>query len=680
MSKFTYKDETYSVIDNIKSDSYFNYFKCQNENSKEFVIIEKVNKPKLKAELNKLPITDIDHLFEGYLECYKNEMELLKKTDHPNILKGIEFEDEPQQIVLIKEFANMSLNNYIKKVKKKGLSSPEIRYIFNQLNKAIQYFREQGHIHTCISNENVFLQFDEKGQVTDDFVVKIADFGLLSTYEVNGKFQLNIRRKIPFMAPELFTAMIDDKSDLYSLGILLYFLRFNELPTENELYKTYGILQDPQDPLLKDLLNRLILKEPNKRMNWNDYFKHPFFEIKEEERKEFMERKIKKRKTLLGSLTIQNPNCLIDDDEKKESKGFERNGNMSVIYENGDKYTGNFVNNLKEGRGTMIYGNGNKYEGQFSKDKKEGYGIMLYSNGEKYEGEFKDDVKEGYGIYHYLDGETYKGDFKNDFMEGRGVFFFSNGEYYSGGFKNGKKDGYGAFFQSNGNKYLGEFKNDMKNGDGIYFYDNNNKRQELYFLDDRQMTKKENLVYNDSSIKNETPRGLPIQDEKADKNFSGKIIKVYEDGTYEGNFENGLKSGTGTYIYKNGDKYIGGFKNDEKSGIGAYYYNNGESYIGNFYKNKKDGKGCYYYIEGDKFDGKFKKGKAEGFGKFYYSNGDRYFGHYKYDIKNGHGTYYYQDGKRYVGEFKEGIKHGKGIIVKKSGAFFDVIYEKNERL
>ena len=64
MSKFTYKDETYSVIDNIKNDSYFNYFKCQNENSKEFVIIEKVNKPKLKAELNKLPIVDIDHRFE----------------------------------------------------------------------------------------------------------------------------------------------------------------------------------------------------------------------------------------------------------------------------------------------------------------------------------------------------------------------------------------------------------------------------------------------------------------------------------------------------------------------------------------------------------------------------------------------------------------------------------------
>ena len=86
MSKFTYKNETYSVIENTKSDSYFNYFKCQNDSTKDFVIIEKVNKPKLRAELDKLPIADIDHLFEGYLECYQKEIEILKETDNPNIL------------------------------------------------------------------------------------------------------------------------------------------------------------------------------------------------------------------------------------------------------------------------------------------------------------------------------------------------------------------------------------------------------------------------------------------------------------------------------------------------------------------------------------------------------------------------------------------------------------------
>ena len=97
----------------------------------------------------------------------------------------------------------------------------------------------------------------------------------------------------------------------------------------------------------------------------------------------------------------------------------------------------------------------------------------------------------------------------------------------------------------------------MKNGKGIYIFDNNNRREERYYEDDRRMLKKENLVYNDCSIKNETPIGIVISDEKDEKNFSGKKLRIYEDGTYEGNFEKGLKSGIGVYNYKNGDKYIG---------------------------------------------------------------------------------------------------------------------------
>ena len=437
MSTLTYKGETYKVIETTKSDSYFSYFKCQNILSKDFVIVEKINKPKLRAELDKLPINDLDQLNHDYIGAYKKEIELLQDTDNPHILRGIDFEEEENQIILIKEFANMNLKNYIHNIKKKGLTSPEIRYIFNQLNQAIRYFRERGNIHTCISNENVFLQFDERGQVTDDFKVKIADFGVLSKFEINSKFQLNIRNKIPFMAPELFISVIDDKSDLYSLGILLYFLRFNELPTENELYKTYGYLPDPQDPLLNDLLQRLIIKQPNQRMNWNEYFNHPFFEIKEEERIQFEQKKINKRKTIVRNFNYQEKS--VQKEEKIPNEEPIKNGKMNVVFENGDVYEGDFVNNIKEGYGIMSYNNGEKYQGEFKNNVKDGYGIMIYSNGEKYRGEFKNDEKDGYGIYQYLDGEIYKGDFKNGVKEGRGVYFYNNGEYYSGDFKNNKK-------------------------------------------------------------------------------------------------------------------------------------------------------------------------------------------------------------------------------------------------
>ena len=134
-----------------------------------------------------------------------------------------------------------------------------------------------------------------------------------------------------------------------------------------------------------------------------------------------------------------------------------------------------------------------------------------------------------------------------------------------------------------GNKFIGEFKDDKKNGKGIYFYKNSDKKETRYYFDDRQISEKDYLLYN-NSLKTETPGNQTVLEDKKKKNFSGKVMKKYNDGYYEGDFVDGLKEGMGTYYYENGDKYFGGFKNDEKDGIGAYYYNNGESYIGNFTK------------------------------------------------------------------------------------------------
>ena len=64
------------------------------------------------------------------------------------------------------------------------------------------------------------------------------------------------------------------------------------------------------------------------------------------------------------------------------------------------------------------FSNGNKYEGEFKNDMFEGYGIYCYSNGDIYEGEFKIDLKNGYGKYYYSDGRVYAGEFKNNKFEG----------------------------------------------------------------------------------------------------------------------------------------------------------------------------------------------------------------------------------------------------------------------
>ena len=89
------------------------------------------------------------------------------------------------------------------------------------------------------------------------------------------------------MAPEVLAGEeYDKKCDLWSLGVIIYQLFFKKYPysglTEIAIYNQ--ICQLGQKCLLKtgnknldDLISKLLVKEPNKRINWEEYFNHPFF-------------------------------------------------------------------------------------------------------------------------------------------------------------------------------------------------------------------------------------------------------------------------------------------------------------------------------------------------------------------------------------------------------------------
>ena len=84
----------------------------------------------------------------------------------------------------------------------------------------------------------------------------------------------------------------------------------------------------------------------------------------------------------------------------------------TYTWPNGDKYTGEWKNDVKHGKGTYIYANGNKYVGEYKDGKKHGYGTFYFGEF-KYEGKWVDDkpVTDGEGPHaaygHYLWGEEY---------------------------------------------------------------------------------------------------------------------------------------------------------------------------------------------------------------------------------------------------------------------------------
>ena len=660
ISQFNYDSKNIEIIDENKTNNEFsNISQCQIAGTTEYAIIERIDKKKLKDELSKLPLPNLNKTFQHYINAYKKDIQFLKKYKHENILKVTDFINREKEIIIIKEYADMNLLNYVKKEKKRSLMSKEIRFIFNQINDALKVFRKNKKIHTCLCSENIFIKFKDKGIVSNEYIVKISDFGCLSKLEIQSKIQLYTENKIQYMAPEVFKLKEGDeqntidKADLWSLGVLLYFLRFNQLPFESELFKIYKIIPDSKDPLLTDLINRLLVTDPNERISWNDYFQHKYFDITEDEKKEIIEKKRIEREQLI----FKGPN---------EEEKIGKNGKMIITYNNGDKYEGDFVNNIKEGKGVYYYENGDKYEGDFIQDKKEGYGVYFYKNGEKYEGEFKGGKKHGFGKYYYIDGDRYEGEFKFGVADGRGIYYYSDGEKYIGDYFNDMKNGHGIYFYSNGTKYIGEFKDGKKNGRGFLFDKEGIKIKELLF----EFNVKKKIIEEEDKL-----TYMSELDEIPNNEINGKRVKTYSTGDkYEGEYKNGLKQGRGIYYYSNGDQYVGDFINDKKEGNGIYYYNNGDKYEGQFYNNEKNGKGTYYYCDGDKFIGNFKNNYIEGEGKYFYNNGDKYFGDYKNDKKEGIGIYYYSNGWRFEGEFKKGKKSGSGIIIKKNGEFYEVKY------
>lgn len=113
-------------------------------------------------------------------------------------------------------------------------------------------------------------------------------------------------------------------------------------------------------------------------------------------------------------------------------------------------------------------------------DKMYGKGTFYWYNGDKYEGDFIDEIRTGKGVFTWANGNRYEGDFKNNKMHGKGVFYWENGDKYDGDFENDNMHGKGVFYWKNGEKYEGEFAYNKRHRDGVFTDINGEKFQQKW--------------------------------------------------------------------------------------------------------------------------------------------------------------------------------------------------------
>ena len=186
-------------------------------------------------------------------------------------------------------------------------------------------------------------------------------------------------------------------------------------------------------------------------------------------------------------------------------KGNCVNGKGTYKYENGDEYTGQWIDgNWEDGEGTYKYASGAAYTGQWKDGEKNGKGTYTNINGvnflgnwvndklegknhvqvttvtldkikqtekpsnAQYSGCIQGDCENGSGAYKYENGDVYNGEWKDGKRNGSGDCKYSDGDSYTGQWKDNKKNGQGTFKDSDGTVYTGQFKESLYNGQGTY--------------------------------------------------------------------------------------------------------------------------------------------------------------------------------------------------------------------
>lgn len=214
------------------------------------------------------------------------EINSLKLLNHPNIVSLVEVMKSGKYIGIVLEYASGGeLFDYI--LSHKFLKENIAKKIFGQLVSGVDYMHSKGLIHRDLKLENLLLDKHKN--------VIISDFGFVNSYNKDKNDFMKTSCGSPcYAAPELVLTQSPyeaKKVDIWSLGIILYamlagYLPFDDDP-ENEdgsdivkLYhyicKTPLTFPEYISPLARDLLRKIIVPDPKKRMNIDDIRNHPW--------------------------------------------------------------------------------------------------------------------------------------------------------------------------------------------------------------------------------------------------------------------------------------------------------------------------------------------------------------------------------------------------------------------
>jgi calcium-dependent protein kinase len=167
-----------------------------------------------------LPKPDADDGISPAFRQLEREMELMKRLDHPNIVRLLDtYEDDGQVFFVMDLCAGGHLLRFV--ARGESISEGQVAFVMRQIFSALGYMHMQDIIHRDLKLENCGMLNLEPLQ---NNVLKIFDFGLC--VEAHDGISLRAKKGTPcYMAPQVFKGTVYDSScDMWSCGVILYLL------------------------------------------------------------------------------------------------------------------------------------------------------------------------------------------------------------------------------------------------------------------------------------------------------------------------------------------------------------------------------------------------------------------------------------------------------------------------
>ena len=378
-----------SLNDLIVKGKYSDIYKSKNDKN-EIIAIKIINKNKISEIINNIKKDDLEKLIQ---EKYKIMKKFSDKSE--NSIKIIDFIDKTTDFYLIMEFCNINLKDYLSRNKTvKGLKINKIKEIFTQLNKIFSYMDNNKLYHGDINPKHILIN-EKEGKI----IPKLIDFF---------NFNLLIKNFSLYTAPEIINNKegnnkYDIKSDLWSIGLILYELYYNALPFKSvkELVNisknnsNLNLLISDKEKDFNDLIQKLLKINKDERISFNDYIKHNFWSsqnkqtvkiyepnlnaINKDDSKEFVN-----KKEIIFEFKTDNFKKELNNFEKNDLKDveiFKYSGFASKESDLKDDYIMKWLSKLSFFNISKLYLNGNDFETIEGLSKIELYSLTdLYLN------------------------------------------------------------------------------------------------------------------------------------------------------------------------------------------------------------------------------------------------------------------------------------------------------------